>query len=325
MKIFKKIKYLFWSVLMMALLLPVRASAAGSIDLNRDVRLTISYQDGKTPLADTTFYLYLVAEVDAYGELTPVDTFRQYPVDIRGKNDDAWRALASTLEGYVLRDQIIPTDSQKTDEKGMLTFPSPQKKLKPGLYLVIGQRHTEGKLIYDAAPFMVLLPGLDEEANDWVYDVTASVKFDSEPVPDTVTRKALKVWKDEGHEKERPKEITVQLLKDGKVYKTAVLNEENNWRITWDQLDGSCKWTVTEKNPTNYTVTVTQEGITFVVTNSYGKPGSTTPGTSTTDKTPSGKLPQTGQLWWPVPVLLSVGLLLLVIGLIRRRGDRNEA
>ena len=32
-----------------------------------------------------------------------------------------------------------------------------------------------------------------------------------------------------------------------------------------------------------------------------------------------GKLPQTGQLWWPVPVLTAAGMLLIVVGLVRRR------
>lgn len=49
-------------------------------------------------------------------------------------------------------------------------------------------------------------------------------------------------------------------------------------------------------------------------------PPSTTPATPTT---PGEKLPQTGQLWWPVPVLLAVGLLLVVLGLVRRRGNAH--
>ena len=32
-----------------------------------------------------------------------------------------------------------------------------------------------------------------------------------------------------------------------------------------------------------------------------------------------GKLPQTGQLWWPVPVLICMGLGCIAVGLIRRR------
>ena len=36
------------------------------------------------------------------------------------------------------------------------------------------------------------------------------------------------------------------------------------------------------------------------------------------------KLPQTGQLWWPVPLMILVGLILCMIGIVRRRGDENE-
>ena len=37
-----------------------------------------------------------------------------------------------------------------------------------------------------------------------------------------------------------------------------------------------------------------------------------------------GKLPQTGQLWWPVPVLACAGLGCIVVGLLRRREARDE-
>ena len=57
-----------------------------------------------------------------------------------------------------------------------------------------------------------------------------------------------------------------------------------------------------------------------MVTNTYGGSGSPSGGDG------SGKPPliQTGQLWWPVPVLLAGGLLLIVLGLIRRRSIGNE-
>lgn len=331
MKIKKKITAVLCSLMAALLLLPVPALAAGSIDTGREVQLTISYQDGKTALSGAAFDIYRVAAVDATGELTPVSPFDQFNVDIRGKNDAAWKALASTLEGYVLRDDIKPTDSGKTDRQGLLTFPNQAEHLEQGLYLVLGHRHTQGGRIYDAAPFMVLLPALDEDANDWLYDVTVNPKHESSPEPDgdTITRKVLKVWADEGHEKDRPQEVIVQLLRDGKVFDTVTLNAANNWRYTWDDLDDRYTWTVVEKELKDYTVTVTREGVTFVVTNTYtedipDEPTPTTPTTPTTPDTP-GKptLPQTGQLWWPVPLLLAVGLLFLVLGLLRRRRSEN--
>lgn len=39
---------------------------------------------------------------------------------------------------------------------------------------------------------------------------------------------------------------------------------------------------------------------------------------------PEGNLPQTGQLWWPIPLLVVGGLAFLVIGVLRHRGDKDE-
>lgn len=36
------------------------------------------------------------------------------------------------------------------------------------------------------------------------------------------------------------------------------------------------------------------------------------------------KLPQTGQLWWPVPVLLFSGIVCVLVGVIRRKGGTHE-
>lgn len=333
-------------VLMLLMLLPVQVLAEGDIDLNQDVSLTLSCHDGETPLTGAESDIYLAATVDEYGELTPTEDFKQFDVNIRGENDDAWRELASTMEGYVLKNGIAPTDSGETDKQGILEFPCNQKKLQPGLYLVLGQSHTQGGRVYEASPFLVMLPGRDQETGEWIYDVTAEPKLDSEPVPEvpgTVTRKVLKVWKDEGHEKERPQEITVQLLQDGRVFDTVTLNADSNWRHTWTDLDRDHKWTVVENEVENYTAAVTREGITFVVTNTYdedvpdeSEPSETEPSESEPSESeppvpPSnpGKptrpnLPNTGQLWWPVPVLLAGGFLLIVVGVIRRRGTGHE-
>lgn len=41
-------------------------------------------------------------------------------------------------------------------------------------------------------------------------------------------------------------------------------------------------------------------------------------------ETPLGDLPQTGQLWWPVPFLAVAGMFLVLLGLIRRRGGEYD-
>lgn len=357
MKKSRFVRILLVTAVIVCMMFPVQTAAAGKIDLNRDVSLTLSYNDNSTPLTGAVFDIYLVADVDEYGRLAVTDDFKDFNVNILGKNDDAWRALASTLEGYVLRDNIAPADSGKINSSGTVSFPGAGKRLTQGLYLVLGHRHTQSGSYYDASPFVVLLPGLDREANDWIYNMTANVKYDTGKVPSkpsTVSRKVLKVWEDDDHEAERPDHVVVQLLKDGNVYDTVTLNEDNNWRYTWTGLDENSKWNIVEKEMDDYVVEVTQEGLTFVVKNIIAEdipddpepldpiappnpdqpvnpdqpsdpnqpenPGQP----SDSGQTAGPTLPQTGQLWWPVPVLTAAGMLLLLIGLIRRRSVRNE-
>jgi LPXTG-motif cell wall-anchored protein len=49
----------------------------------------------------------------------------------------------------------------------------------------------------------------------------------------------------------------------------------------------------------------------------------TTNKTTTTSTTTAAKLPQTGQLNWPVPVLAMAGFLLMALGYRLRREDKD--
>lgn len=345
MKRNRRVAAVICSILMLLMLLPFPALAAGSIDPDKEVKLSLSYQDDTKPVAGAQFDIYLIAEVDESGELTPTETFSQFPVDIRGKNDEAWRNLASTLEGYILRDKIAPTDTGKTDKNGKLDYPTEQFRqssgggMKQGLYLVMGHRHLQDGYYYDAASFIVQLPELNAEKNIWNYEVGTAPKFTRTKKPGgggseggSVSRKVLKVWSDSGHEIDRPQEVTVQLLQDGDVYDTATLSADNNWRYTWSKLPSGHSWRVTEEVPSGYTVSISSEGTTFVVRNSYDperppeeiEDGGTPLGHMDFDTIedmpiPLAVLPQTGTLWWLVPILAAVGTLMIVLGLVRRK------
>ena len=297
--------------LCMLMMVPLHVQAAGLIDLNRNVGLTISYQDKDAVIEGAQFDIYLFATVEANGEVTAAYPFDQFNVDIRGENDDTWRTLATTLEGYILRDQIAPTDSGVTDESGLLQFPKKVEALIHGLYLVMGHSHVQDGLVYTTEPFIVSLPGLDMEKNEWIYEVTSQPKFDTcpEEKEEILSRKVIKVWDDKGNEKERPASITVQLLCDGKVHDTVTLSKENNWRYSWEELSDKHRWVVAEKEVEGYTAKVEQEGNTYIITNSYGeKP-----------PVPDEKLPQTGQLWWPVPIMVVLGLFMIAVGIYRSK------
>lgn len=297
--------------------LPVNALARGLVDVDHPASITLKYD-----LSDVAFYLYRVADVSENGDFSLVGDFASYAVDPAGQDSEGWRALADTLAGYAQRDGLEPLYSGSTDQDGKLAFSG----LNTGLYLVMGESSEKDEVTYTPMSALISLPGLDED-DEWIYDVTSKVKYDSKEKPpeeELTERKVLKVWKDNGQEISRPKEISVQLLCDGEVYDTVTLSEDNDWRYTWSDLDAKCQWQVVEKEvPKGYTVSESCEGNTFVLTNTCKVPETTPPDETPPDK-PS-KLPDTGMLWAPVPFLALGGMLLFLIGWFRRRKSGGQS
>lgn len=56
-----------------------------------------------------------------------------------------------------------------------------------------------------------------------------------------------------------------------------------------------------------------------------GTSGAYDPSSSGNGNSSAGRLPQTGQLWWPVPVLSACGIVLILSGETLRRRQRTEA
>lgn len=356
---YRKISSISCLVLLIFFLMPLIACGSTintAIDTNKDVTLTIQYRDKNQPLTDAVFQIYQIASLDEQGKRMVTDAFQDYPVNIESNDPKVWKSLADTLEGLIAIDnKQIPMASGKTDQNGNLVFGA-DKKLKPGLYLVTGKRHVQGERIYYAKPFLVQLP-MQDTVSGWIYEITANSKMESYSTPGggcdgeepvQVSRKALKVWDDNGQEAIRPQSITVQLLRDGTVYDTVILTEDNNWRYEWPRLSSGYRWTVAEKNSGDYDVRVSQEGITFVITNTLQEkhpdeetPDGENPSTDEFPENPTStgsgepqeeetivpgipveeKLPQTGQLWWPVAVLIASGMFFMVVGLFLRRGE----
>lgn len=334
----KRISGIF--ICLFLLLLPSFAFAAENIDLDQQVSLDISFRDKGEPIVGAEFDLYYVAEVSPDADFLLQGDFAGYPVRVNGLDSSGWKDLAFTLASYAQRDGLEPLDSGESDRRGRLSFPEEQDALAPGLYLLIGHRHVQDGRIYTVEPLLVCLPSLDENQEHWLYDVSLAVKHSSKPESDGEEYsdyKVLKVWEDEGYAQLRPQEVVVQLLRDGQLYDSILLNAENNWRYTWEDLPADSSWTVVEEVPAGYTAVISREGRTFVLTNSYQpnpdepsipskEPEDPTPPTVEPEEpTPSvPTLPQTGQLWWPVPLLFMAGLFLLVLGMLRRRSDSHE-
>lgn len=362
-------------------LLATPIAALGVIDPNQAVSFSISYRVDGRPLQGVRFSVYQIASMNEQGSIRLTEPFATLPVRLPdGNAEEEWRILATTLEGYIQSRQMTPTDVGTTDASGALSFPNEAERLPHGVYLVLGEPRTIGNTVYIPSPSIVMLPGIDALTQDWTYDILIEPKTEirNNPVspeqPVYTMREVIKEWKEDGHQSSRPSSITVQLLRNGILYDTVTLSEENQWHYTWDQLDNWASWTLTEQVPAGYTVTIEQKGIAFLVTNTFNdasNPSQTTgsdiqqsgstlpeessgtppttdasgnPDTPITSDTPGGSdtsdpshssasvpgdrpqttpdspnLPQTGMLWWPVPLFAVVGCLCLMAGVLMAR------
>ena len=109
----------------------------------------------------------------------------------------------------------------------------------------------------------------------------------------------------------RPKEIKITLLCNGEAYDQVTLTKDMDWRYSWKNLRTDCEWLVVEDEVSGYTTKIRRNGVIFTVTN-------------TTTNPPPPQLPHTGQLWWPVYALMASGLIMILAGVIRRRGAQDE-
>ena len=256
--------------------------------------------------ADCEVSIYRVASFDEDGIITPVAPFDSYSISWDGADSATIRAVANTLEGYILRDGIAPTDFGKADESGVITFPKTVPSLESGYYLVLIESFVEDDAAVESLPVMIPLPYADGSGEP-DYQPIITPKFEVMPLEEPVRIEVVKLW--EGENPNAPKEVEVQLLRDGEVFDTVTLSAANSWRHTWEDLGAAFEWDVVEKTVLEgYEVLIEKSLHTVSIVNTYVPE----------EDTPDPKLPQTGALWWPVPVLMLAGLGLFFVGVMRR-------
>lgn len=318
-----KIGFMVFFVLILAFCLPWIVYAHTQPELDRQGAVTISSE-----LTGAKFSLYKVAEMSEEVTFSLSGDFAGYQVSLEKLDSEGWRAAAQTLAAYAARDNRAALAEGTTDAEGKIQF----QNLTAGLYLVVGEPLQSGTAAYEPASTLVSLPDLNTD-DTWNYTPVISPKYEKRE-QETVSYKVTKKWEDSGNKDRRPASVTAQLLRDGKVYAEAKLEKANQWTHTWKDLEAGHTWTVTEKKTdAAYTVKVQKDGTNFVITNTYKQekpnpggskpsPGVSKPGNGGTGNSAvEVKLPQTGQLWWPVPYLALAGILLILLGVYRRRRE----
>ena len=235
------------------------------------------------PVSNMQVSLYRVADEN----YNLVDSFSQYSIDLKQDVQGA----ANALENRILMDGINATASLSSDSSGNASYTG----LTTGIYLVVGKEVFQDGVFYMPQVSLVSLSG----------DLSVDLKYETSVKPSRIH--VLKVWKRD-NKKSRPKSIEVCLLRsDGIVVDKVILNSDNQWSNTWEHLSTSYTYSVMETSvPSGYKESCTREKDTIVLTNT----GNLTDKVKKKDEV----LPNSGQLWWPVPVLLFVGLVLFGLG-----------
>jgi LPXTG-motif cell wall-anchored protein len=341
-------------LMLLSVLLSVPSFAYEKINTRHLSSMTLVDVCDEVPLAGVTFRVYYVASVTANATFLADDQFVMADVALSTYqvSDGEWANRAATLESYVVSREAdndpIPCLTGTTDENGELFFSG----IPTGLYLLLGEPITIGDTTYTPSPALVSVPGeVNQKEREYNYDPEFYIKNATktreapppdtptpDPTPETIDLTVLKIWKDEGHKEQRPSSVTVTLYRNNTVYDTVTLSSKNNWRHTWSGLSDSARWYLVENDvPEGYTVTAVRDGKVFTVTNTYTEPEEPgepkepdEPDKPAPPEQPQGfeeKLPQTGQLWWPVPLMAVGGLVLVLggVGLKKKREGRRDA
>ena len=259
-------------------------------DLTGSISVTLTDKKQNEAIVGAELSVYYVATVllDDDGNLMYdyTDDFKQFDTAI----DDT--ELATKLDAFVSQHNV-PSTKITTNIDGTALC----NGLPLGLYFIKQTGAVEG--FAPCTPFLVTVP--NEKDGEYLYKVNASPKTE---VTRLVSITIKKVWNTD-KSTEAAESVTVQLLKNGSVVKTAILNAQNNWQITYADMPESDTYSIKEVNiPKGFTATYKQEDYVFTVTN-----------TST--------LIQTGQLIWPIPVLAGGGMILIAVGIVLLQKKRK--
>jgi LPXTG-motif cell wall-anchored protein len=302
------------TLMMLAVLTPSLASADA-------YEITLICKCDDLPVSGMEWKVFRIGEIRS-GNIVLTGDFSGASIDIHGDGSDEINSSAKTLESFVLGNSILPLAEGISDTSGNVSFTLEEA----GLYLAMSSGSDES-YGFAAAPFIF-------EVTRGSHDTTSLFPkvFDLTITSEQTTYKLKKVW-DDGNDnnKKRPAEITADLFRNGRLEKTVLLNEDNNWEYTWTEEDNSSEWRVAERDiPKDYKVFVDYDTTQFVIKNTYDDPEqpkvTTVPATTgiVTSTVPSPDLPQTGQLWWPVFALSAGGILLITAGLFIGTKRKND-
>ena len=220
---------------------------------------------------------------------------------------------ANPLEAYiaVVEAGKMPLSTGVTDESGIAIFAD----LADGVYLLTGSAYTIDDKICEPEMSLIQLPA-NNETDSPADKVVVIPKYTMRDHAAETAYRVVIIWEDEASTAWRPDAVAVQLFRNGEKYSVVQPDKDVNWQYIWTDTDPLASWAVLETVPDKYKASYSRDGNTYVITNTLQVD---------TGADSDSKLPQTGQMWWPVPLLAIAGCSLLLLGWLRRKEYMDEA
>jgi len=300
-------------------------ASAEAFDSSRRGSITLHYTDENGGgLENLEIAAYRVANVQAGGYFGVLPQFSAYPVNVNNvKSQTEWKNIAETLAGYIAADDLAPYSVYGTDENGIVVM----DYMENGLYLILAAYGEKDGTVYAFENFFTILPS--RIGGGWNYDIEAVPK--KEKYNGYLEYRVTKLWQDSENPSARPQSVEIDILRDGVLAETQILNAENNWTYCWQDIDGKGVWTVAERNvPQNYTVTVSKNENVLSVVNRYEKPQPPEKPDKPDNPTPppekpADSMPDTGDISNSgiyFAVMCVSGLVLVILGILTGRKRR---
>lgn len=282
----KRINYLLVVItLFFGFMITVDAKENHTVDFSRKVSIEVTLhemsEDTYVEGAEITIYKIADAYLDGVNlAFKYTDEFSSCSVSLDDLTiDDLSKKITLCVKPESIGTSLI------TNDLGTVIF----NDLDLGLYLVSQTNKVEGYSNIDS--FLVQIPKVID--NSWTYDIIANPKTDIYKEIDLVVNK---VWNTDSNK--LPEKVEIELLLDGEVIDTVILNSSNKWTHTFKNLEKSDKYSVREINiPKGYKVSYTNNEYIFTVTN-------------------TDTLANTGQLFYSIIILAVFGLIFILLGVI---------
>ena len=263
--------------------------------------ISVTLEDkSKNKINGVTVYLCQVAELNNNGYY-PTTAFEGSGISISGLINSPDESSAKSVTDYIKSNQIEVLSLES--KNGIARF----SDLALGIWVVFCAEDSK----YTFNPYIVFLPF--ESGGKLYYEVSSVPKIEDSN-PNEINIYVVKKWDDKNNAaKKRPDSVNIQLLNGSEIVSTAKLSESNGWSHTFTGVSKDGNYSVKEKKVENYTAQYNGDALGgFIVTNSYN----------------GEKLPQTGQLWWPIVIISVAGIAFVLLGIIelgaRKNGKKNK-